>query len=416
MRKIRVLVFSLMLTCCMAGQAFAEGFAMTEWGARGLALAGGMVGRADDVSTLAYNAAGITQLPGIHVMGGMSFIAPYGTIDAELGGGVSRTVNTKPAIWVAPHAYLSYQLNDNIWLGLGTFTRFGLGNTYDEDWLGRYNVYEVGLQTFSAVPTIAYKFNDMFSASIGIEFMYMSMYMGQKIDMTGGAAPSPATDLDLHLEGSGVGVGVHLGLHARFNEQWSAGISYKSQMTQSIKGDAQFSQQVPAFGLMDGGIHGTIQLPDSIAFGIAYKPLENLSFEVGAVWTRWSTFNHLNIFFDNPASPDGLSDKEWKDGWNFNASVEYSPLDWWTLRAGYWHETAVTNADYADFLMPTKGRDVMTLGMGFQWDNWTIDLAYAHIWVYPTNYDRTQANGINVGGNSKNVASDIYSFSIGYTF
>ncbi len=413
MRKFRVLVFSMVLTCCMAGQAFAEGFGMTEWGARGLSLAGGMVGRADDVSALAYNAAGITQLPGIHMMAGMSFIAPHGSIDAESVFG-NKTVNTKPAIWVAPHAYLSYQLNDNVWLGFGAFTRFGLGNSYDEEWLGRYNVYEVGLQTFSAVPTVAYKFNDMFSASIGIEFMYMSMYMGKKTALTN--PPSPATDLDTRIEGSGIGVGVHLGLHARFNEQWSAGISYKSQMTQNITGTAEFSRDI-GFG-RDDSVHGNIQLPDSIAFGVAYKPLENLSFEVGAVWTRWSTFNHLNIFFDDPRIQDSISDKEWKDGWNFNASVEYSPLDWWTLRAGYWHETPVTNSDYADFLMPTNGRDVMTLGMGFKWDNWTIDLAYAHIWVYPTNYDSTRAAGIQglTKGNSKNVASDIYSFSIGYTF
>ncbi len=397
---------------------------MTEWGARGLSLAGGMVGRADDVSALAYNAAGITQLPGIHTMVGMSFIAPYGSIDSTSPTG-SKTTNTKPAVWAAPHAYLSYQFNDSVWFGFGLFSRYGLGNTYDENWVGRYNVYEVGLQTVSAVPTVAYKFNDMFSASLGVEFMHMSMYMGQKIDLTNGLAPSSATDNDIHLEGTGVGVGLHLGLHAKFNEQWSAGISYKSQMTQNIKGDAEFSQHITpsamtgGIGMFDDGIHGNIQLPDSLAIGVTYKPLDNLSFEVGAVWTRWSTFNHLNMFFEDPSIPDSINDKEWKDGWNFNASVEYSPYDWWTLRAGYWHETAVTNSDYADFLMPTNGRDVLTLGMGFQWENWVVDLAYAHIWVYPTDYGNTQAHGIGdagISGRSKNVASDIYSFSIGYTF
>ncbi len=165
-----------------------------------------------------------------------------------------------------------------------------------------------------------------------------------------------------------------------------------------------------------------VKKPQPFSFGISYKPLDNLSFEVGTVWTRWSTFKELDMYFTPTTDYRAKNDKYWRDGWNFNVSVEYSPLDWLTLRAGYWHETAVTNSNYADFLMPTNGRDVMTLGVGFQWDNWTIDLAYAHLWIYPTSYDDTKASGVHTaltgveGGYSTNVGADIYSFSIGYTF
>ncbi len=411
-------LFLTMLILSASTSAFAEGFAMTEWSARGLSLAGGMVGRADDVSTLAYNPAGITQLEGTHMMAGASFIAPYGSIQAYTSTGTHMT-STKPQVWVPPHAYISHQLNDSVWLGFGTFSRFGLGNSYSEDWVGRYSLYTVGLQSFSAVPTIAYKFNDMFSLSVGAELMYMSMYQGTKIDMTSGKKPSPFTDNDMWLEGSGMGVGAHVGLHAKFNEQWSAGLTYKSQVTLNMSGRAEFKTHVHT-KLHDGSIHGTIQLPDSIALGITYKPLDNLSFEVGSVFTRWSTYNSLNIFFEEP-TPDSLNNKDWKDGWNFNASVEYAPLDWLTLRAGYWHETAVTNEKYADFLMPTNGRDVVSLGVGLAWENWTVDLAYAHLWVHPTDYSSSNAHGIGhdsyvSGGHSSNVGSDIYSVSIGYTF
>ena len=58
---------------------------------------------------------------------------------------------------------------------------------------------------------------------------------------------------------------------------------------------------------------------------------------MGAVWTRWSTYNSLNIYMDN--GNQSISHKNWQDGWNFNASVEYKPLDWWSLRAGFWYET-----------------------------------------------------------------------------
>ena len=136
MRGLRVSCLLLALLAGMASTVLAEGFALNEWSARGVSLAGGMVGRADDVSALAYNAAGITQLPGAHVMGGLAFIAPIGTIIAETGG-MEHGTTTKPAVWLAPHGYASYQLNDNVWLGLGVFSRFGVGNSYDGSWTGR---------------------------------------------------------------------------------------------------------------------------------------------------------------------------------------------------------------------------------------------------------------------------------------
>ncbi len=411
MRKISALVLSALLTVSMAGSALAEGFAMTEWSARGLSLAGGMVGRADDVSTLAYNAAGITQLPGIHIMGGASFVAPYGSISFD---GSGHTTKTKTAIWVPGHGYISYQVNDKVWLGLGMFTRFGLGNNYADEWEGNMNVHGVGITTVSAVPTIAYKFNDMFSASFGVELMYISMYQN-KLAVPGGLVPGFG-DNNANLTGDGMGIGFHFGLHAKFNEQWSAGLAYKTQVTQNITGEAKFDHANPYLNIPSkSDIHGTIQLPDSIALGIAYKPLDNLSFEVGAVYTRWSTFNHLNIYFDDPSLTDSISEKNWRDGWNFNASVEYAPLDWLTLRAGYWHETDVTDDKFADYMMPTNGRDAISLGVGFKYENWTVDLAYAHLWIYDVDYSKSETQYVK-SGSSSNVGADIYSFSIGYTF
>lgn len=377
---------------------------MTEWSARGLSLAGGMVGRANDASAIAYNAAGITQLPGTHVMGGVTVVAPYGSIERETAGG-SHTTHVKPATWMPVHGYITHQLNDNVWLGFGMFSRFGLGNGYSGDWGGKYNLVDVGLQTVSAVPTVAYKINDMFSVSLGLDLMYLIMYEGVKL---------PGEN-QMSLDGNSLGIGFHAGVHARFNEQWSAGLTYKSQVTHNVQGNAEFTKQFGPF--RDSKVSGTIQLPDSIAFGLAYKPIEDLSIEVGTVWTRWSTYNALNMYFDQPSGMTSIGNKEWKDGWNFNASVEYQALDWLTLRAGYWYETAVVNEKYADYMVPSNGRNVLTLGAGFQWENWTLDVAYAHIWIKPLSYDDAVGNVTGVSrGTSKDAHSDLYSVSLGYTF
>lgn len=133
MKTLYVALAVCFLWACQVVTAGAEGFALTEWSSRGLSLAGGMVGRADDPSAIAYNAAGITQLPGTHVMGGFAAIAPMGTIDLDLDNGSHTSTTTKPHIWAAPHAYITHQLNDRFWLGLGLFSRFGLGNEFADN-------------------------------------------------------------------------------------------------------------------------------------------------------------------------------------------------------------------------------------------------------------------------------------------
>ncbi|MBD5417561.1 MAG: transporter [Desulfovibrio sp.] len=434
MRFVRGLCCTCALLLALSGVARAEGFALNEWSARGVSLAGGLVGRADDVSALAYNAAGITQLPGTQLMAGLAFIAPMGTIDADLLGGRKHDTTTKPATFLAPHGFVSHQLNDDFWLGLGIFSRFGVGNSYAQDWVGRYNVYDVGLQTISFVPTVAWKINDIFSVSAGVEVLYAGFYMGNKIPtmQLTAAGPSQGSDNDLQLQGDGWGVGAQFGLHMRFNEQWSVGLAYKSQVTLNIDGEVEFGRQgepnlLATMGRVpearNCGANATVQLPDSLALGVAYRPLDELSFEVGAVWTRWSTYNALNIYMDSGYA--SLNDKAARDGLNLNASVEYWPLDWWALRAGVSYETPVLNEKHADFLMPTYGRTTLGLGTGVKWNELTLDFAYAHLWIHSMDYGQTDASGLLAGpgspsritdAHSKNVVANIYMFSVGYSF
>ena len=87
-------IASLLLAACLlaapqlTGKAQAEGFALSDFGARGTAL--GMVARADDPSAVAWNPAGITQLPGTQIMVGMTAIQPSGTVDTVDRFGIDR--------------------------------------------------------------------------------------------------------------------------------------------------------------------------------------------------------------------------------------------------------------------------------------------------------------------------------------
>ena len=73
-------------------------------------------------------------------------------------------------------------------------------------------------------------------------------------------------------------------------------------------------------------------------------------------------------------------------------------------------------------MVPSHGRTGVSVGAGFQWGNWTLDLAYAHLWVHSLDYSRPMPPASvrpwgNVStGNSRNTVANIYSATIGYTF
>ena len=107
MKKEYVIPAVCLLCACQMTVAKAEGFSLTQWSARGLSLAGGMVGRADDPSAIAYNAAGITRLPGTHVMVGYAAVTPESTFDLYEKDGSFSSTTTGAHILSAPYAYLT---------------------------------------------------------------------------------------------------------------------------------------------------------------------------------------------------------------------------------------------------------------------------------------------------------------------
>jgi len=215
-------------------------------------------------------------------------------------------------------------------------------------------------------------------------------------------------------------VGVNAAVHYRFNDQWSAGLTYRSAITHNVKGDSRF-QGAPLDTLLASNVKGHLRMPDHFSAGVAYKPMNNLSFEVGAVYTVWSRFRNFNIEFSNPAlAGKGASHRDWKDTWLFNVSVEYLPVEWLALRAGYSYETSPIPAGRADYMVETNGRSRYSFGAGFMFDNWTIDLAYTMFRSNELDYCSSlfigPENGGIYPGRSHHGITHSGTVSVGYKF
>jgi long-chain fatty acid transport protein len=383
-------------------QIWAAGYGVYEWSARGNALGGAMVARDADPSAVAYNPAAITDLPGDQLQIGMTAIAPTATMDAV--DPALDDMDMADSIWSLPTLYYTRQLSDHYWFGLGMFSRVGLGTEYeDEDtWIGRYNCSYAAIKSLSITPTMALKFSDAFSLAVGLDATYLDFGYNTTIDPSRVNDPqTTATDIHQEISADGWAYGMSLGARYRPFDWLAFGILWRSEIQLEVDGDVDFSQKglinPSAVGLNDTGVSGTEPVPESVTMGVMVKPMDRLSLEFDAAWTKWSSYKTLVINYDDPlfgVLGKAEADKNWTNTWRFEFGAEYALTDALDLRAGYVYDQSPVNDDHEDFAVPCTDRQIVTMGVG--WDvteSWTVDASYGYLWMTDRDYE-ARAGGI----------------------
>ncbi len=397
-----------------------------ENSARGMSLAGGLVARGGDASAEAYNPAAITRLLGTQFQTNMAFSMFYWGIDTRDGAGNQTNSHCSHQTWPIPSFYLTHQFNDKLWFGFGAYTRFGLGVKYPKGWPGGASLRHVKLITQSLTPTIAYKINDVFSVAASAEIMWATMQMNKNLNVG-----NPMLDYlgvrDVNINGHGVSYGGNLSVHAQLNEQWSMGLTYRAPMSLRVNGKTRYDAQLgknpmfagtPLAALQNSKLRGTMHLPDSFTFGVAFKPTDKLSFEADAQYTLWSRFRDFNMYMKSPVNSWNNSDRHWENSWTFGISAEYQALDWLALRLGFMYETSPMNYGNADYMVPSNGRNYYTAGIGISYGSWTLDLAYMYIHNHVLDYTSSHDHGTPgvVAGRTTHPHAHNFGIGIGYKF
>lgn len=389
--SLRALALLLLLpTVCHAG-----GFALNEYSARANAMGGATIALADDASAVAYNPAGITQLPGTRVMVGFTAIVP--TADVRTSNGAETTIQTN--IYTPPHAFLVQQLSDTAWLGVGVYTRFGLGTQYSDDWAGATKIYKAELASYSFAPNIALKVTEDLSVAFGPEIIYSSADLRRHPALPGA---------DVRMNVDGVGYGFQGALHYKFSDEWSAGFVYHSTSKQTDSGHVNYSGGIA----QNQALTIRMTLPASYHLGLAYKPNNNWKIEADAIFTQWQDYKKLVYDFEYQA--DQTSWKCWRNVWRFQLGGEYMATDWLALRAGFVWDQDPIRRGFEDYMLPSNDRKIYSTGFGIIDGNYTYDFSL----MYLVNNDRSMDANPNLMGASQITNSRAYmaGFSFGYKF
>ena len=361
--------------------AGAEGFAINEWSAEGVAMGGARMFAEDDAANVAYNPASITKVKGEAMKSSFTYLSPHGNYKLydDAGTEIEAGKNVVHAGW-AVGSYYVRQINDKEWFGIGAFPRFAMVSEFERSSKASSNAFFSKLNGVSVTPTYAHKFDKKWSAAVGAEINYVGLELQKNVN----TLPFGGGNGTTQIEGESYALGWNAAANYTFDDKNEIGVVYRSRIKHSLEADLKgygtnFGEDV------FGNAYGVVTLPDSWSIGYNHKFDKKTRVELNATRTNWSTYDALNVYFDRPlvttnpvvsaATSKAESAKNWSNGWRYAIGVEHNLSDKYAVMAGFAYDQSSIPFDGGDFLVPTGDRRTYSLGARYNDKKQTLAVA-----------------------------------------
>jgi len=356
-----ITVAGIVVMCSSLG--FAAGFRLPEQDSAAMGMASAFVGQADNPSAVWYNPAGITQLDGTRISGGVIIICPELTHENTNG----TTDVSKRDLYLPVQLYATHKLNDKIGIGFGINEPFGLTTDWSKTSSTRYVATYSSIVTTEFNPNIAYKMNDNLSVAFGLAYIHIRATL-EKTQPT-----SAVTDGNFRLSGDGDGWGVNAALRYKASDTVNLGLSYRSRIKVKVDGTAELSGTP-----LSGNAKTSITLPDLVQIGVSYIASDKLTVNADLEYTMWSTFDKLTIESD-VAAFNKTEEHQWMNVACLRIGGQYKLSDQWKVRAGYLYDQNPVKEEHFETRIPDSDRQGFSIGAGYTIGNVTIDAAYMYL-------------------------------------
>ncbi|MEM7479871.1 MAG: outer membrane protein transport protein [Acidobacteriota bacterium] len=400
----RALIVVLVLITTTA-PAFASGFYRFQHGGRATAQVGAMTARADDPSAVFYNPAGITQLDGFQLLGGLDFNNATDDYSSATSGiqSADHVINFPPAIYAT---WTDRSRFANLSFGLGIDTAYWYRVDWDPVFFEpRFRNRLTELRLWEVHPVVAWKVNEAFSVGGGIRYQFGSFDQGANTRIVFGDDEEPGTldpaEITADAEASVDGLGFDLAAHWTSN-LWGWGAVYRSAI--ELEGDDRVSRAVRdqpfspdaqallAILLDDFGgesFRQTLDLPAELRGGVWFAPYPELKVEINASYQAWSDFEQRFDAELTPVLPAFFGDRAgWDDTVSIRLGAEGRLTDALTLTGGLAYEPSPVPEDEVDPGFPRGDAMVYALGLSYEFPKVIFDLGYS---IH--DHDSVTANG-----------------------
>jgi long-chain fatty acid transport protein len=378
--------------------AKAGGFAVREQSAEALGESFAGVGAgAGGLSSMFWNPATMTQHEGWNSSWSFTGILPYANITpssatvATIGGltgglgstGGSGNIGRSALL---PAAYMTYQVNNWLWVGYSQNAPYGLVNKSNYDWAGQVYGRTSEVRSYDFQPTVAIKLNDMISIGFGVQIERFST----RLTAAGASSVNPLSALAVGsptgaLTGHDWALGFTTGITFTPFQGTQLGVGYRSQISEHLTGSLLVPPLPVSFG-----IRSNITLPDELTIGLRQRITNDVTMLAGFEWTHWSLFNRFPVFvttqpsvlFPPIGSPVTTLAFRYNDGWFGSLGGEYKWNSNLTLRAGVALEKSPISTSVRNVRIPDSDRLWTSLGASYRYnEKLSFDLSYAHLFM-----------------------------------
>ena len=157
------------------------------------------------------------------------------------------------------------------------------------------NAFFSRLNGASLTPTYARKFDNKWSAAVGAEVNYVGLEL-QKNAL--GIIPT-------QTKGESWALGWNAAANYAFDSKNEIGLVYRSKVTHTMDADLEVTAAVNYRKVIILPSAWKVTLPDSWAIGYNHKFDDRTRVELNGTYTKWSTYDALNISFDDPMGIPG---------------------------------------------------------------------------------------------------------------
>jgi long-chain fatty acid transport protein len=380
----------------VAGQnLLAGGFQLPDQDAFATARGEAFVATADNASAIYYNPAGIGQLRGHNLRGGLYSIWYQSSYDDA--GGQNR--KSKGSVHPVPQLFYAYGCETIPFsFGLGVYSPYGLSQEWPQDVPFRQAAIKGSLTYLTVNPTVAWRVTPALSIAAGL-----TVNRGEA-DLSQGLMPSPVPGDVFRFKGDGVDVGVNLGLLWQVSSNVSVGASYRGPTTIKMKGTAELPIFAP-----EGAAETSFPFPQNLVGGVSWRPTPKWNLEVDVEWTDWNRVNALTV--TSTYLPPASTVLNWESSYYYEFGVTRYFENGWHVSAGYvFNQNSMPDANYNP-LIADLDKHFVSAGAGYQAARWSFDLAYQ----FGYGPDRNVQAGTVADGRYSFV-SHALSASVGYKF
>jgi len=401
--KRQLIPFLFLALPLCAGPLAATDLAPYDPGSRSPARGGAFVARADDVTALFANPAGLAFLKGLRFKTNIYFGQPALTASRPATG---ATYESNPRLFRGTLA-ASWQFMKGVTAGVGFYTPYQSSTVWPYVWPADQASNKAALSATVIRPALAVELPGGLALGLGLDIVKAKSSWRHILAFNMEKYPLPRDALiQSNHEVSGTGVGFTAGLLWKAHPMLRFGANYQNGVAMDLAGKNSFNIGWDNdFYILPDPVEARRRLynllvvyysaqpvesrwafPRSFAGGLEFSPSSRLSVELDLEWTGWSgmgdwTFRSLNP--DDGLSPAFTPELQefygikpdygvqsaglvLEDTWRIKAGLEVVPAAGFALRAGFARHPGPMPASEIGPVFPCLDRNVVSLGFGYE--------------------------------------------------